>query len=295
MSMSPHFLRDRPDRATDQLSEVLRLVEAHSVVSGGFAVGGAWTTRFVMSTPLKFLAMVRGTARLCVEGVGTFEVAGGDVVVLNNRHWGALTGGPPSALPVTFTLTEQDRFLEVDDAGDDVVIGGHVDVNHVGEELLVGALPPVIHVRDDEARPLRRVLEDIYDEVSTPRVGAAFALAQHAQLLVLTALRAYLGQAADLPVGWLRLLADELARAAAMSRTSFAERFRAVAGVPPLTYLNGWRMRLAQRALRDGDIRMGPLAAELGYLSESAFSTAFRRETGMSPLQYRTRARGAQK
>jgi hypothetical protein len=77
----------------------------------------------------------------------------------------------------------------------------------------------------------------------------------------------------------------------AMSRTSFAERFRAVAGVPPLTYLSTWRMQLAQHALRGGDTRVGPLAIELGYTSESAFSNAFKREVGMSPLRYRASVR----
>jgi AraC-like DNA-binding protein len=72
-----------------------------------------------------------------------------------------------------------------------------------------------------------------------------------------------------------------------MSRTSFAERFRQVARVPPLTYLGQWRMTLAQRALRDDDTRIGQLAARLGYGSESAFSTAFKREVGVSPLRYR--------
>jgi AraC-like DNA-binding protein len=76
-----------------------------------------------------------------------------------------------------------------------------------------------------------------------------------------------------------------------MSRTSFAERFRSVAGQPPLTYLNRWRMLLAQRALRDEHVRIRSLAAELGYASESAFSTAFKREVGESPLRYRNRAR----
>lgn len=65
------------------------------------------------------------------------------------------------------------------------------------------------------------------------------------------------------PAGWLKLLGDErlrpaldlihrhpeaawslddLSRAAAISRTSFAVRFREVAGMPPLTYLLRWRM-----------------------------------------------------
>jgi AraC-like DNA-binding protein len=83
----------------------------------------------------------------------------------------------------------------------------------------------------------------------------------------------------------------ELAHAAAMSRTSFAERFRTVAGQPPLTYLSRWRMLLAQRALRDRDVRIASLASDLGYASESAFSTAFKREVGESPLRYRHRVR----
>ena len=47
------------------------------------------------------------------------------------------------------------------------------------------------------------------------------------------------------------------------------------------------RMLLAQRALRDGDTRVGQLAFELGYTSESALSNAFKREVGMSPMRYR--------
>jgi AraC-like DNA-binding protein len=84
---------------------------------------------------------------------------------------------------------------------------------------------------------------------------------------------------------------NELARAAAMSRTSFAERFRDVAGMPPRAYLNRWRMMLARRALRDADVSVGSLATDLGYASESAFSTAFKREVGESPLRYRYRVR----
>jgi AraC-like DNA-binding protein len=38
-------------------------------------------------------------------------------------------------------------------------------------------------------------------------------------------------------------------------------------------------------------MRVGSLAAELGYSSQSAFSNAFKREVGESPLRYRQRAR----
>jgi AraC-like DNA-binding protein len=161
------------------------------------------------------------------------------------------------------------------------------------------------------ATNLRDSLDRLFDEVTDNRMGSAFAIRQYGQLLLLEVLRAYVEQT-PLPSGWLRLLTDErlrpaltlmhaepgkawgleeLARAAAMSRTSFAERFRTVAGMPPLTYLSRWRMMLAQRALRDGDEAVGSLAFELGYSSESAFSNAFKREVGESPLRYRYQGR----
>jgi AraC-like DNA-binding protein len=61
--------------------------------------------------------------------------------------------------------------------------------------------------------------------------------------------------------------------------------------MPPLTYLSHWRMLLAQRALRDDDVRVATLAAELGYGSGSAFSTAFKRVVGEAPRRYRLRVR----
>ncbi|MQY37612.1 RCS-specific HTH-type transcriptional activator RclR [Streptomyces sp. RB17] len=80
---------------------------------------------------------------------------------------------------------------------------------------------------------------------------------------------------------------EELARAAAMSRTTFAVRFRQAAGVPPLTYLQNWRMSLAARALRQDAVPVAELARSVGYSSESAFSNAFKRTVGVAPRRYR--------
>lgn len=304
--------------AGDQLSNVFNLIEVKGLVSGGFAVRGDWITRFEIRDPLKLVGMVAGSARLTADGMRTpIRLETGDVAILNGCKHLVLEGGRGAGRPQEFALSEDDPFVRVDGADfpdGDVVLGGHVDVNPAGEALLRRALPAVGHVRASaaEAPNLHAILKRLIDEMTGERVGAAFAAQQYGQLLLLEVLRAYLAKADDLPPGWLRLLSDErlrpavesihadpgkpwrlqdLARTAAMSRTSFAERFRAVAGVPPLTYLNGWRMQLAQQALRRGDTRVGPLAVELGYTSESAFSNAFKREVGMSPLRYRASVR----
>jgi AraC-like DNA-binding protein len=75
-----------------------------------------------------------------------------------------------------------------------------------------------------------------------------------------------------------------------MSRSHFAERFRLLAGQTPLAHLSQWRVRLAERALRESDTTVAALGERLGYASESSFSHAFRRVAGMSPSQYRRTA-----
>ncbi len=303
-------MRDRPEPASDPLSEVLRLVEAHGVISGAVSAGGAWTTSTEITEPLKFIAVVRGGLRVQTDGVAPVQVDAGDVVILNHRRQVTLSNAPGDAVPLRFELSATESFVRVGDGEQDVLLGGHVGVNDVGRQLLRTALPPMLHVRASaaEASHLHDLAARVYDEITGDRVGRDFAVGQLTQLLVLAVLRTHLDRTGSVPPSLLRVLTDrrlrpaaaamhahpgkpwqlaELARLASMSRTSFAERFRESAGVPPMTYLSTWRMLLAQRALRDGDASVGALAYELGYASESAFSNAFKREVGMAPLHYR--------
>jgi len=79
---------------------------------------------------------------------------------------------------------------------------------------------------------------------------------------------------------------DELATAAGMSRSVFAATFRETVGITPGQYLQGWRVRLAQKALRRGrPLKM--IAAEVGYGSEAALSRAFKAQSGQSPRQWK--------
>lgn len=233
-----------------------------------------------------------------VDATGLFTDARGEVVHLGAGGSGEAAGARGAPVPVHREPPEH------------IAVGGHVELAGGAEDLLLTALPPLIHLRSDaaEAPALRRLLDELLREMTANRPGAAFATGQLAQLLFVQVLRAHLADTEALPAGRLRALADgrlapalrlmheepgrpwglqELAQAAAMSRTTFASRFRQAAGVPPLAYLTDWRMRLARRALRTGTTTVAELAGALGYTSESAFSNAFKRETGVSPRRYR--------
>jgi len=180
----------------------------------------------------------------------------------------------------------------------------------VSGPLLEDVLPPWIHIRasSPQAISFRWLLDELVHEGAAELPGASLASAQLAQLLFIQILRAHLKTSAHLSPVWLRVLGDadlapalhlmhsdpgrswhleELAKAAAMSRTAFAVRFKSVAGMPPLAYLLNWRMRLAERSLREGKTSIATLAQSLGYTSEGAFSNAFKRLKGTAPKRYR--------
>jgi AraC-like DNA-binding protein len=314
---SPQFMLYSPVMAVDRLSEILDLIEVRSVVSGGSAVRGRWHTRSVIDDDLKFIAVVRGRATLATDGLDAPVVLeAGDVAVLNGRSWLTLDGGEGPEEPRVIEPPSAGSIIDAADAAAidvDILIGGRVEVNPLGKELLLRTLPPLAHVGASSAvgPRLRGHVHRLFSEIVARQVGADFAIRQYGQLLVLEIIRGFV-QDPDMPAGWLKALTDErlrpalaliheqpakswsledLARASSMSRTAFAQRFRDVAGTPPMAYLIDWRMLLAQRELSGSDTRVGALAFTLGYSSESAFSSAFKRHLGESPLAYRTRVR----
>lgn len=312
----PYYLRHSPAMSVDPFSDILKLTNAETVVSGGFAAGGAWAIRFPAPDKIKFFALVKGACWLSIDGQeAPVRVETGDVFLLSAQRSFVLAGDLTAApVDATSLFAAGVKFAQIGDGDDCLQIGGHVRLDPAIGGLLADILPPSIHVQ--AASPQAPVLQWLLDQLVRERAedlpGANVALAQLAQLMFVQILRAHLAASGPLAAGWLRALGDrriapamrlmhgdpgrpwqlaELAKATAMSRTSFALHFRTVAGVAPLTYLTGWRMRLAERALREENVPVAVLARSLGYTSESAFSNAFKRVTGDAPKRYRTVAR----
>ena len=133
-------------------------------------------------------------------------------------------------------------------------------------------------------------------------------VAQHlAHMMLVQALRLHLAEESGSGVGWFFALSDkrlsaamgamhgdpaqrwrlqELAERAGMSRSSFAMKFKETVGETPMEYLTRWRMLLAADRLENSRDPISVMALSLGYESESAFSTAFKRVMGCSPRQF---------
>lgn len=317
MLVDASYLRESPDMDADPFSEILHLTEAQAVLAGGFTAGGPWAIRFPARDKIKLSAVLSGSCWIHLEGEPEpARLEAGDVGLLAaQRSYVMASDLSLEPIPATSLFSEAGRSMAVlGDGSDFSFIGGHIQLNPTNGRLLADVLPPWLHIKAGlpEASTFQWLLGQLVEEGSLARPGAQVASSHLAQLLFTQILRAHLKTVGPMPPGWLRTLADrraapalrmmhgdpgrdwrleELARACAMSRTSFAGHFKAVAGQAPLTYLTAWRMRLAERALLDETTPIAQIGQTLGYASESAFSNAFKRVTGASPRAFRTRAR----
>ncbi|MCU1631665.1 MAG: AraC family transcriptional regulator [Micrococcaceae bacterium] len=82
---------------------------------------------------------------------------------------------------------------------------------------------------------------------------------------------------------------DTLARKVNASRATLAARFRTSVGEPPMTYLTRWRLTLAGDLLHTPSNTVAGVAHSVGYNNAYAFSTAFKRQVGTTPTEYRHR------
>ena len=80
-----------------------------------------------------------------------------------------------------------------------------------------------------------------------------------------------------------------LARAAFMSPSHFARRFRAAYGETPYSYLMTRRIERAKALLRRGNLTVTEVCMAVGCTSLGSFSTRFTELIGESPSAYRSR------
>jgi LacI family transcriptional regulator len=82
---------------------------------------------------------------------------------------------------------------------------------------------------------------------------------------------------------------EDVARRVGMSRRAFERAFRDQSGTTPYQYLLTLRLEESQRLLRETDWTVSRIGERVGYPEPPRFSAFFRRQTGMSPSEWRNR------
>lgn len=88
---------------------------------------------------------------------------------------------------------------------------------------------------------------------------------------------------------------DAVAAHAGYSRFHFVRAFKAVYGQTPGQYLSRRRIERAEELLRTADLSVTEICMLVGFSSLGTFSARFKRQTGLTPSEYRAKnvGRGA--
>lgn len=296
----------------DPLSDVLSLLKLRSFKSGGFEAGGNWSIYFPKHSGVKCYTAVSGECWLAVDGVDEeVRVRSGDCFLLPTGAPFRLASDmslPPVDATTVFPVVQDGGVSRLNDGGDFFSVGGHFALSGDFADVLTSSLPPIVHLQNEaDKAALRWSVEGMRQELRNPQPGGFLIAQQLATMMLVLALRLHLKDGTKEGTGWLFALADKrmatalkamhadpahrwtlqsLAETACMSRTAFATRFKQTVGMAPLDYLTRWRMLLAAEKLKNSAVPVSSIAQSLGYESDSAFSTAFKRVMGRSPRSY---------
>jgi AraC-like DNA-binding protein len=171
------------------------------------------------------------------------------------------------------------------------------------------ALPPILVLRSDEIAELswlKNTLEHLSSEYDSQTPGAMVVVNKLTEVVLVELIRFHInkldsnnfiaalfdkqiGKALKLihlqpELSWtLDLLASEVA----MSRATFARRFKGMVGQPMFQYLTSVRMRIASDLLRNSQKPVADIAEAVGYISDMAFTKVFKELNGATPIAWR--------
>ncbi len=291
----------------DPLSDVMAALGAQGVRGTRLEASGDWALSFQGQGRLKFVAVVQGRCWLLLPSRAPEALVEGDVFLLSDTPF-AVASDPAMARTDGMPLFEgpgQD-VVRLGQRADTVMIGGGSTFAGGRAGFILEALPAFLRVdrTSPRAGAVARILASLEAEVGDAYLGGSLVTQRLAEILMIEAIRAYADAGSAHRVGWIAALADAkigaalrlmhgdvarpwtaaaLAAEVGMSRSAFTQRFSARVGRPPLDYLTGWRMTLARSRLSRTGTPIARVAAEVGYISQSAFAQAFKRVFGVTP------------
>ncbi|UVC32060.1 AraC family transcriptional regulator [Pantoea sp. SOD02] len=292
----------------DPLAEMVSLLQPQAAFSKRARANGRWRVQRSETGQPFYCLVLEGRSQLRMKGHAPITLEQGDFVLIPAAWEFCMTSAEPPAddapettpqmlAPSEFWIGDQQQPADVQ------TLIGYCQFGAPDAGLIVSLLPQFIHVRGESR--LTTLVELVMDECRAQRPARHVVLERLLELLLIEALR-------SMPIcnacpGVMSGLADErlaaairaihanpahswtvaeLAKAAALSRSSFFVRFREAVGVAPMVYLLTWRMALAKNLLRGKSMAVAEVAERVGYRSASAFSVAFSRYVGQPPAWF---------
>lgn len=301
----------------DALSVLLQNVHLFETKYYRLNVTGNWSYSLTRQDTILFYLVMSGG--FCIDvGNGPRETHAGDMIMIPSAYQHvsyALNYHSDEAQPLDELLTScKEHTLDLKGDGDSeaslILIECKYDKAMI--RPLLSVLPSILPEVNDEDDGRFEVIDVeirlLTLEAEHERMGKTAVINHWASIMMIECLRVYIESLPEATENWLKAMKDpfltkalvamhempsenwtinKLAEVAGMSRSSFAQRFKEVVGIPPLTYLMDYRLRLAARYLRLQQNSISRISGLVGYASDSTFSQAFKRVYGISPKAYR--------
>jgi AraC-like DNA-binding protein len=285
-----------------------------------------WSIRIRDEAPLTLVAMMRGDAWLRPDDAVPMHLRSGQIAIIRGPEPYTVADDPATAPQIIIHPGQRCTTVDGVDLAEAMHLGirtwGNSAVGatmiltgtyqmrgEVSRRLLV-ALPAFLVIPDDVVAGGAALLGMLSDELAKDGPGQEVILDRLLDLLLITVLRGWFARPESEAPAWYRAHGDpavgpalrllhhnpahpwtvaDLASAVGVSRAGLARRFTDLVGEPPMAYLTSWRLALAADLLREPHATVGAVARQVGYGTPFALSTAFKRERGLSPQQYRSR------
>ena len=300
----------------DPLTEALQALRPH----GAALHRARFTAPWGFTAPgggVAYRVVLEGTCELAVDGEPPVRLGPGDLAMLPHGNRSVLRDGPDTPAPPLSALLDRstldaDGLVRAGGGGAaTALVVGKVDLDAPERHPLYESLPPLLVIRASEGADapwLRSTIDLLTLEATSGQPGAPLVLGHLSGVVFVQAVRAWLGRESGRTGSWAHALADRyvgralvavheapaapwtvagMAREAGLGRSAFSDRFGALVGEPPMTYVTRWRMVEAARQLRGGQAPLAEVAEGVGYASEAAFNRQFKRWMGRPPGAYR--------
>ncbi len=299
---------------TDPLGETLHMLR----LNGSFYCQSELTAPWGVHMPpfdgyMIFHIVTAGDCWLEVEGEEPCLLQQGSLALVPQGNGHCIRSNPAAEAEPLFDIPVEkvsDRYeiMRYGGAGELTNLTcGVISFDHVAGKQLIAQLPKVLQIdsfNDEEDSWLQSTLRFIAHEARELRPGGETVITHLADIIIIQAIRSWIGSAPEANQGWLGALHDDqvgralaaihrqpeknwtvasLAKEVGMSRSGFSARFTKLVGDSAKRYLTHWRMQIAHAQLSETSDSLAVLSDRLGYQSEAAFCRAFKRVFGVPP------------
>ena len=268
----------------------------------------------------RFHLVAQGTCHVRLPDGAAADLGPGDLILIPGGRSHVLADAPGAEAPPLETVLQDAGYdgsgvliAGGGRGGSTQMVCGHFSFRPGADHPILRALPDFVIVR--AAQRLRYpILDDVLRLIArrifAEGMGSTAAVTRLSEIVYIEILQSGVVTEGGLP----RVLAalrdrqigeaitlmhrrpgeawtvSRLAAAVGMSRSRFADRFRELMDLGPMTYLADWRLQKALALLEDDRRTVQQVAAETGYLSAAAFTRAFAGRFGVPPTTFRRKA-----